>query len=274
MANFFIGGAMRSGTTLLQGILCSDEATNPMIAEANYFFHMVRIYEHGREHFDAFGKHYFRDLAEYERFNRENVRRFLEITRERWSPCAHLVLKHPEMTRDFGAIHVLVPDARFIVVIRDPRDTIASMMGVAERQAKQGRRSRFASMGRDMRRLAQLYKSFYGPFLNLTDDRLKAVTLMLKYENLVTNPDRVVKEIASFTGLNLAGFDPGRPWPRAADDLDTRKEGWVEAPWASEQYGEAISRERIGSYRERLSGDEAATIERECADVFETFGYQ
>lgn len=44
MTTFFIGGCMRTGTTLLSSILCSDATTNPVIGEVQYLTHMMHHY--------------------------------------------------------------------------------------------------------------------------------------------------------------------------------------------------------------------------------------
>ena len=40
----FIGGAMRSGTTLMQGIICNDTQTFPMTAECYYLQFLMELY--------------------------------------------------------------------------------------------------------------------------------------------------------------------------------------------------------------------------------------
>ena len=47
MTYFFIGGCPRSGTTLLQNIICSNTKVNPLIGEVGYLYHLVKI---GRAH--------------------------------------------------------------------------------------------------------------------------------------------------------------------------------------------------------------------------------
>ena len=101
---------------------------------------------------------------------------FLQAAREHLAPCTHLVLKNPEMTPLFAEVRELVYEARFLVVIRDPRDTIASILEVAKKQAQAGQTSNFTNIGRDMRRLSQLYNAYYRAVVNTSSESLKSVS--------------------------------------------------------------------------------------------------
>ena len=48
MSYVFIGGCMRTGTTLLQSILCGDGATNPLIPEAQWLARLLFLFLYGR----------------------------------------------------------------------------------------------------------------------------------------------------------------------------------------------------------------------------------
>ena len=116
---------MRTGTGLLTNVLCSDPSTNPVIAEAQYLTRMLRLYLWGRNSYSAFLADTFATREDFVRFSRGWVEAYLERTRQRWSPCRHLVLKNPEMTPLFPELHDLVEESKFLVIVRDPRDTVA-----------------------------------------------------------------------------------------------------------------------------------------------------
>ena len=274
MTTFFVGGCMRTGTSLLTSILCSDPSTNPMIAEVQYLTQMVGSYRWGKQFFTESLSDTFETPDDFKQFNQHWVGDYLKRTRERFSPCTHLVLKNPQMTRYFPEVHELIDDAKFLVIVRDPRDTIVSIMEVARKQMEAGQETIYTKMRNDMKQMSIYYGSYYAPIFNRSIPSLKRNTLLLRYEDLVSDVSGVVAEIARFTGLRLTDFDPDAEWRRSSIDSERRKDSPVLSPWRTELRGKPISSQRIGRFRERLTRDQVAIIERECADYFRGFGYQ
>ena len=78
MKSIFIGGSQRSGTTMLQLLLCQCEQVNPMIHEAQILYAYVQAYRIGKSRFNIDGKDYFRDENAYLEFNRRWFEDFIE----------------------------------------------------------------------------------------------------------------------------------------------------------------------------------------------------
>jgi len=260
--------------------LCKDAETNPMIHEATYFRGMLEAYQLGKAVVDSQTGHYFSDHGELCRFNATWLDAFLRMTLERHPPAKHLVLKEPHLTMQFPDIFELVPDSRFVVIVRDPRDFIASMLTVGERLAEKGVDSEFAK--RDVAELANVYKSFYAPCMNYKSEAFRQRTLLLRYEQLVTEPLVAFDKLREFTGLKLAEADPSKGWElKAADSSDKAgetpatdaKTGPVHDAWGTHLNGNALSPESVGRYQQVLSAEEINTIEREGADAFKLFNY-
>jgi len=211
MTTYFVGGAQRSGTTLLQGLLCSGETTNPLIYECFLFEHLVNSYARGKRDFEHRGKPYFGDLASYRAYYARAAGEFLEQTRARYAPAKHLVLKETTLTREFPDVFELLPDTKFVVSVRDPRDVVASLIKVGERMRDGGQDNWY--VGRDMKRFARDYKSFYQRALKEQDPAFRDNLLFIKYENLVARPDTERAKIVEFTGLDLPGPRDGA-WAR------------------------------------------------------------
>ena len=264
----FIGGAARSGTTLLQSILCADEDANPLIREAQWITHFTRLYRWSKDNFAAIQQDYFATPEEYRDFHAKLLTQFLVQASRRLGERPCLVLKNPEMTALFGDLRELATEARFTVMMRDPRDIIASMLEV---QAKFDRQKKTAPipLKRDMKTLSQRVRSYYAPF---ADPGLRENTLFVRYEDLTCEPRHEVQRLRDFTGLALADFDPARDWSQAGGG-DAYQPGRYKE-YTTELFGEAISRRRIGKFRTRLNPDEIATVEHECADIFKSFGYR
>lgn len=271
MTTYFVGGAQRSGTTLLQGLLCSGKTTNPLIDESFLFEYLINSYVRGKRNFEHHGKPYFGDLESYQAYYARAAADFLEQTRARYAPAKHLVLKETTLTREFPDVFELLPDTIFVVCVRDPRDVVASLIKVGERMRDGGKDNWY--LKRDMKQFARDYKSFYLRALKEQDPAFRTNLLFVKYEDLVRQPDRELAKIVEFTGLDLPRLHDAAIWQR--NELDFKgTESWEPSrPWSSELWGKAISQARIGSYRDVLTDTEIATLEAECADVFHVFGY-
>jgi hypothetical protein len=155
------------------------------------------------------------------------------------------------------------PRARFVICVRDPRDQVVSELNVIER-----RDALNAAGGSSLIGLAQR-------FGRAVDATLAAFAVaphrfhFVRYEDLVSEPTRVIPELAAFCGLDLSGFDPSGDWRRMAvsrDQLALR-------PSFSQLYGRPISVSRVGRYRERLSPDEVSKVEQETRTAMARFNY-
>jgi len=270
----FIGGCMRSGTTLLQRVLCGGRATHPILAECQYLVALLAAYREGRKGFALFGADYFGDLAGYDAFNRGILENFLANLRRRVGGPRHLVLKRPELAFHFSDLALLLPEARFLLVARDPRDAVASMVEVGKRHADRGVTGPLVAMGRDMDRLSGFFLDYYRDSYTNTGT-LTGRLMTLRYEDLVADPDATLRQLEGFTGIELgrgalAAPDPAtasRTWQSMATDPAYSGAFWSEN-WMADLTGDSV-----GRYREALSAAEIATIESRCAGFARSFRY-
>jgi len=274
MSCFFIGGVNRSGTTLLQSILCSDKTTNPLIHEASYLRNVVEAYVFGQQQFDEHNRYYFSSVDEMKNFTAQWAKAFLDKTRARYPEAKHLVLKHPPLTSRFPALYELLSsvgeEVHFFIIIRDPRDVVASLLKVGERLRAQGN-PEGATLPRDMNRLGSYYMMCYMPALSHQDPEYQRCITMIKYEDLVANPKPVIEVIRRASGLQLEEFDVTSDWQHNEIDyegMEQEKNAWLSSLW-----GKKLSNARIGSYKKILTSDEISTLETVCAGPLKTFGY-
>jgi hypothetical protein len=263
----FVGGAQRSGTTALQRLLCADHRTQALLPEASYLRMLVQAYTAAREDLEHDTAGYFDDAEDLRTFHSGLVYLFLERTLARHPQAERLVLKEPHLTPHFPALHGLVPEARFVVSARDPRDTIASMLAVGERMQAAGQAHFFQQ--RDMTQLARYVKSFYAPLLNAADPALRGAVLIVRYEDVVRGNAETLAALRGFTGLELDRPAAAEAVPAQGDATRPRYR-----PWYTSQSGRPLNPESIGRHRDRLSTDETASIERECADLMQALGYR
>ncbi len=274
MTYFFIGGSPRSGTTLLQSLLCSDKKTNPLIREALYFSALISTYHLGKFTFEVEAKDYFDNFDDLKNFSASWVQAFLEKTHQRYAPAEHLVLKAPELTKFFPDLYELIQDSVYLIMVRDPRDTIASLLEVGNKIKPQEHPEWFYQMVRDrnIAKLAKFYKSFYQPAINYHCREFCQKTRYIKYESLVTNCNQIIEQIKNFTGLSMEKFDPNSG--SVSDQMyfsqtQEARDYW----WTTNLHGKGISPIKVNRYHQVLTKAEIYTIEKETADLLELFSY-
>lgn len=267
----FVGGINRSGTTLLQSVLCADSTTNPLLHEASYLRNVLDAYDVGKIKFEEHGRYYFDSVDDLREFTAEWARAFIARVRRRYPQAATVVLKYPPLTPRFPALAELLPEARFVVVVRDPRDVAASLVAVGER-LRAGGDPEGQTLPRDMTRLGSLYMQCYAPIFSCPDPEFRARLTVVRYEDLVTKPDEVVRQLRAATGLALDQFQPAGNWQNNRIDLGDLRAS--RNAWVSDLWGRPVSDGRVGQFRNLLSAAEIATIEQICRPAMESFQYR
>ncbi len=259
MTTIFVGGAQRTGSTLLQSLLCQAPGTNPMIMEAAYLLSLVRVYADAKRVWETKTEDYFDDPDTLRQFHSDIIVRFLENTASRFDDAPHLVLKEPHLTMFFPDLFELLPAAKFVVIMRDPRDTIASMIEVSEKMDAEGTTKYFPN--RDMAEMSKHFKSFYGPILNAKNTKLAARTYFIRYEDLVTDPVAQLPGLREFTGLDI---DLDLSDQSQTDSVSNRILRTKQGAWRTENYSRSLNPSSIGRHKTILTATEIGEIEKHC----------
>jgi hypothetical protein len=269
MTVFFIGGAARTGTSLAYAAICSDPALHPILPEAKYLRHLIRAHRYAQAAFETETREYFAHPEGLRAFTASQIAAICDALRLRFPETRHQAFKNPESTPHLPDFLDVLPDARAIVMVRDPRAVVASLHAIHDAQAALGIESWVTRCGRDAAALAHAYNSFYAPISNLADKHLYKRMLTLRYEDLVTSPGKWFERLADFTGLDIAGFAANPVW-RNELRQDTSDAVTL---WRGPLWGKAVSASRVDTWREALTEDEISAIGEVCAPYLAGFGY-
>lgn len=263
----FIVGAPRSGTTLLRQVL----SRHPRMAISGETHFLTLVYQERRRR--AFG-----DLRQPEN-RRRLIQAYLATRRgqrqigrgsaqleerasregDSWPSMFAAILKEhaesqgkarwgektPQHARFTETLLEWFPDAAILHVLRDPRDVVASLL-----------RRPFASASvvvnaRSWLRLNQAARRSSG----------RPGYRMVRYEELVAQPEEKLREICRFLGEEYA---PAMLLPEQEQ---------IERSSGMDRFRTALTAERLGAWRQELSLAEAAQIEWVLGEQMEAFGY-
>jgi len=187
----FIVGMMRSGSTLMEQIL----ASHPQVAgadELQWIPEIVRGFKSpsGLAFPDWIATVTADDLTRM-------GEAYIDRLRTRFGPGPlRITDKLPGNFLFVGLIHLMLPKARIIHMIRDPYDTCLSIYATL-----------FADLhyySYDMRELGRFYQ-LYAQLMRHWEQALPGKVYHQRYEDLVSNPEASVRKVLDYCGLP---FDP------------------------------------------------------------------
>lgn len=270
-----IGGAMRSGTTVIHRALCTAVNSNPYVSESWFLRDLLAMYGFRLARFEIMGADQFRSRDDYVSLIADDVERYLRLVSARHSDPEVLILKHPELIRYFAELARLSPRMLFLAIVRDPRDVVASMKAVRARNERDRSPGPLAGM-RSLESLCHFYASHYAGILDSADS-LEGRLRIIRYEDAMRRPEEVIAAVGAFCGAryDLAAaseFQAAHAQSPTFDKAQRMQDPFARAFW-SDLYTEKLSEERIGTYAQQLSPAEIAEIEHRLAAIGTRFGY-
>lgn len=269
MSYILVGGAARSGTTLLYGVLCSGKQTNPALFESHLVPSLLRAYRQTRHRFENNDDgQFFSDLAALRKYFTRTIVDFLEPVRLRYGSTPHLVIKSIMLTPHCLAALDLLADCKVVISVRDPRDIIASQLEIA---VKEGRVAAGQHREADIRRLAADLMRAYEYCLMASPAECERLHVV-RYEDLVSAPREAAARLADWADLDLSGFDPSNAWPHSLRDFDADRAAG--SAYITELFGKGVSDQRIGQHRRVLRATDVRVIEAVCRPLMAAFQYE
>lgn len=248
----FIGGMPRSGTTLMQGIICNDNQTIQSTKECTYLRFLVEAYQKGKYMWDRHTHQYFSDKSEYASFNKQIINKyFSQLSKMIDISNKEIVQKHPGIVNIIPDLIELYPDSRFIIMKRDIRDAISSYMKIKRNE------------GYNLKYFVDMYIGEFRTFNEWYKNINVNNVLFVQYEELLTNANKMMAILREFTGLSL--------------DFDPMTEGWDYCrgteEYTTELDGNPIDSDNIGNHKDLLAQEEIETIEKYKDNVQQFFPF-
>ncbi|WP_196482782.1 sulfotransferase family protein [Burkholderia stagnalis] len=126
----FCVGAPRSGTTLVNSLMCEGDSAFPALPECTYITSIIRLFHDiveysDRPRFDAFAK----SKETLAHTFSPSIEGLLKIARNNFQhlKAAQLVLKDPELTLYLDVLPTFFDQFKTVCVVRDPRYVVASL---------------------------------------------------------------------------------------------------------------------------------------------------
>lgn len=250
----FVGGVPRSGTSLVQKILDlhSEVYAGP---EMSILPEVMRTYWQLRSNIESGKIRMVLDLDRAREVYRDFVAALFSqrIEHERPSMISE---KTPMNLLAFGALAEIFPDAKFVWVVRDPRDVVCSFRAVQTRARAAGASVPF---GRSLYADVRLIRSYFRAgeaFVNEHANRVRVV----HYEDLVVQPKAETESLCNFLDLE---FQEEMLLTERPNDTSTA----IDAPRATRgiyydraMFDRPIDAAGIGKWRSELGGATARMI--------------
>jgi len=254
----FIGGAPRSGTTLLRAIVNASRniVCGPEMRVIPALCHLAQQIE--TSHLDVLTADYGLDADALNARFAKTIDTLLSPLHARTG--ARVAEKTPANILHFSQLRRLFPDSPLIGIVRDGRDVVASLLSMDWRDSK----GRPMAITQDAGAAAELWVHSIQAGARMHDD---PNYLELRYEHLATDPEREIGRLFDKLGENDAAkaraLDHARHFDRSAGQSES----------SAERVAQPIDASAIGRWQRDLDDRQLAQIDAVAGRVLRTLGY-
>ncbi|MEY8120730.1 sulfotransferase [Falsihalocynthiibacter sp. BN13B15] len=253
----FIGGPPRSGTTLLQRML----NLHPLIyagPEFDFVPPIIRLRKRMLASIESGRISEFLSEDELDEYFKNFLGGMLEgklLASGKEVICE----KSPANAEVMPDILDLFKDSKGIVILRDPKDVMASLFSVRDRYEAKGKQAPQFTV--DAKSAIIRYSSVLNPTLEALERFPQRVCLVF-YEDLVERPKQAISEVLDFLGLREIDevLDLGR------DDLLQKRDR--SGMWhTQEQLTRSISQASVGKWKHAITNKDLVELEAAFGEV-------
>lgn len=268
-------GSMRSGTTIIHKSLCQGENTNPYISESWFLVDLLRLYHWGLERYEIRHSDQFGAVDNFQNLIQHNINYYISAVSIKYQDPEVLFLKHPELSYYALDLILAIKDLKFIVIVRDPRDVIASIYKVKERHIK----SKIVTpqtQTQDIEAHCKNYLNYYKEIFKHQKFINKRI-IFVKYEDFILNTESEIERISLFTNAkyNIEKVKNSENCDTKSLNFDRNKrmKDPLSSGFWSEDYLKPLTDKNIGDYKNILPASDIDFIENYLYDFGKNFGY-
>ncbi len=246
----FVGGAPRSGTTLVQNMLDS----HPLVLGGPEFLHLPEVVGLRKILHDSISRGWIDIICskgDVDAHLRSLIEKFFLPLAEK-NKVEYYSEKSPMNILSFSELIELFPDSHFIHVIRDPRAIVSSMKKVKERAIGKG--LDIPSFTRRVSAsIAYVNKCFDAGFSAVNNHPEKVLTLV--FENLLNAPEKETRRICDHLGIEWSDqmLHPGEK-THIGEQAITEKSG--EIWYNAKEYYRDPDKQNVDKWKSDLSARE------------------
>ena len=255
----FVGGAQRSGTTLVRAML----DRHPNIACGPELRVIPALAGFSTQTRGLVGskliQHYGVSSDTFDDIFAEMITSFLEPYRN-FRDKPRIAEKTPSNILHFPELARFFPDARFIHVIRDGRDVVSSMLTMEWSDTNTGQPMEST---RDPALAAASWAHHVSA--GRAAEKSGLPLLALRYEDLIARPEETLKTLFEFLG---------EPW--SEDALSFHEGEYVKAGIAeasAPQISQPLYGHAVGRWRHDLTIDAKDAVKKQAGDLLQELGY-